>query len=399
MIKRNITKELVLLAKEFPVVTIVGPRQSGKTTLTKMVFPKKDYCSLEDPDIREFALADPRGFLNKYPKGAILDEIQRCPQLLSYIQGIVDIKQKKGMFVLTGSHQPELHHSISQSLAGRTAILSLYPLTLNEIPISKRKVSVFDQIQTGFFPALYSKKIRPLTFYRNYLKTYVERDVRQLINLKDLTLFQKFLRLLAGRTGQLINYNNLANDIGVSSTTIKHWISILSSSYLIYELKPYYKNFRKRIIKSSKIYFTDTGLACYLLGINNTEQLERDPLRGNLFENAVIIDLLKQLMNSGLDDNFYFFRDSNGNEVDIIYEAGRSIIPIEVKSSETFNSGFLKGINYLSKITDNKIEKSFLIYAGTTEQKINRTEVISFCNLKKILNKVPGKPPETADEI
>lgn len=386
MIKRKITKELMLLAKEFPVVTIVGPRQSGKTTLTKMVFPKKDYCSLEDPDIREFVLADPRGFLNKYPKGAILDEIQRCPQLLSYIQGIVDIKQKNGMFVLTGSHQPELHYSISQSLAGRTAILSLYPLTLNEIPISKRKVSVFDQIQTGFFPALYSKRIRPLTFYRNYLKTYVEWDVRQLINLKDLTLFQKFLRLLAGRTGQLINYNNLANDIGVSSTTIKHWISILSSSYLIYELKPYYKNFRKRIIKSSKIYFTDTGLACYLLGINNTEQLERDPLRGNLFENAVIIDLLKQLMNSGLDDNFYFFRDSNGNEVDIIYEAGRSIIPIEVKSSETFNTGFLKGINYLSKITDNKIEKSFLIYAGTTEQKINKTEVISFCNLNKILN-------------
>ena len=386
MIKRKITKELLLSAKEFPVVTIVGPRQSGKTTLAKTTFPKKDYCSLEDPDTREFALADPRGFLNRYPQGAILDEIQRCPQLLSYIQGIVDTKQKSGMFVLTGSYQPELHYSISQSLAGRTAILSLYPLALDEIPADKRKISIFNQIQTGFFPVLYSKRIRPLTFYRNYLKTYVERDVRQLINLKDLSLFQKFIKLLAGRTGQLINYNNLSNDIGISSTTIKHWVSILGSSYLIYELKPYYKNFRKRIIKSSKIYFTDTGLACYLLGINNEKQLERDPLRGNLFENAVIIDLLKQLMNKGLDDNFYFFRDSNGNEVDIIYETGREIIPIEVKSSETFNTGFLKGINYLSKIADIKIKKSFLIYAGKAEQKVNNTEIVSFCNLRKIIN-------------
>ncbi len=384
MINRKIIAEFKMSAKEFPVVTIVGPRQSGKTTLAKMVFPKKDYCSLEEPDIREFATIDPRGFLNKYPNGAILDEIQRCPLLLSYIQGIVDEKQKNGMFILTGSHQPELHNSISQSLAGRTAILSLYPLSLAEIPKNKANKPIFEQIQTGFFPALYSKEIRTIAFYRNYLKTYVERDVRQLINLKDLSLFQKFVKLLAGRLGQLINYNNLANDIGISATTVKNWISILGSSYLIYELKPYYKNLRKRITKSSKIYFTDTGLACYLLGINNAEQLERDPLRGNLFENTVVIDILKQLMNSGLDDSLYFFRDSNGNEVDLLYENGRNIIPIEIKSSETFNIDFLKGINYFSKIYNQKFKKSYLIYAGKTEQKVNNTNVVSFYNLNKL---------------
>ncbi|MHA1575637.1 MAG: ATP-binding protein [Alphaproteobacteria bacterium] len=384
MIKRKIISECKISAKEFPVVTILGPRQSGKTTLAKMVFHKKKYCSLEYPDVREFAIADPRGFLNKYPEGAILDEIQRCPLLLSYIQGIVDEKQKNGMFILTGSHQQELHNSITQSLAGRTAILTLYPLELEEIPKQKLSKNFFQQIQTGFFPVLFSKNIRTLTFYRNYLKTYVERDVRQLINLKDLSVFQKFLKLLAGRSGQLINYNNLANDIGVSSTTIKHWISILEASYLIYVLKPYYKNFRKRIVKSPKIYFTDTGLACYLLGIKNAEMLERDPLRGNLFENAVVVDILKQLMNTGLDDFLYFFRDSNGNEVDLLYANGRNIIPIEIKSSETFNSNFLKGINYFSDINNLNIKESYIIYAGAREQKIKNTNVVSVYNLKNI---------------
>ena len=385
MIKRKITSEIKISAKEYPVVTIVGPRQSGKTTIAKSIFNRKKYCSFEYPDIKKFADEDPRGFLNNYPNGAVFDEIQRCPHLLSYIQGIVDEKQKNGMFILTGSHQPELHQNISQSLAGRTAILSLYPLALSEIPAKKRK-TVFETVHTGFFPALYSKKIRSLNYYRNYIKTYVERDVRQLINLKDLSAFQNFLNLLAGRTGQLVNYNNLANDTGVSSTTIKSWISVLKSSYLIYELKPYYKNFRKRIVKSSKIYFTDTGLCCAFLGINSYQQLQRDPLRGALFENAVVIDLLKQLMNTGFDDRMFFFRDSNGNEVDVILEADRKLIPIEIKSAETFNADFLKGINYFSKIAKKSVNKNYLIYAGNIESKIKNTNVISFWNIHKILS-------------
>lgn len=387
LITRDIEKEFTILASEFPVITILGPRQSGKTTFSKMLCDDKQYCSLENPDIREFALSDPRGFLNKYNTGAILDEIQRAPALLSYLQQIVDDGMPNGSFILTGSHQLGLHNKITQSLAGRTGLLTLYPYSLNEIRKSESVTNfdTFDLICKGFYPGIHSRRIRKRTFHRNYIKTYVERDARELINLKDLVLFQKFMKLLAGRIGQLVNYSNLANDIGVSSTTIKHWISILSASFLVYELPPYFANSRKRLVKTSKIYFTDTGVAAFLLGINNKEQLERDPLRGALFENAIIMEVVKALSNNGLNENIYFYRDSNTNEVDLIIDTGELLIPVEIKSSETFSKSFLKGINCFFADYEEKTNNGIVVYNGKYEQKVGDVDVVNYSNLLNTL--------------
>ncbi len=289
MIQRDIQHELKAVALEYPVVTIVGPRQSGKTTLAGMVFKKKPYCSLEDPDTALLATTDPRGFLGQFPDGAVLDEIQRAPQLLSYLQTIVDRQPKrKGLFILTGSHQPQLHSGISQSLAGRTALLTLMPLSIAELKLFKIRPHAFQCMLSGFYPRIYNDGLDPSRFYKNYFATYVERDVRQILNLKDLSAFQKFMRLLAGRIGQLINFSSLANDTGVSSVTIKNWCSILKASYIIYELRPYYRNLNKRLVKSPKIYFTDVGLAAYLLGLASPDQIRRDPCRGGLFKSGIM---------------------------------------------------------------------------------------------------------------
>jgi len=383
LINRDIEKEFIILASEYPVITILGPRQSGKTTLSRMLCPDKPYCSLENPDIREFALHDPRGFLNKYKHGAILDEIQRVPLLLSYLQQIVDDGIPNGSFILTGSHQLGLHNNITQSLAGRTGLLTLYSYSLNEIKKTNsiQHIDTFDLICKGFYPGIHSKSIRTASFHRNYIKTYIERDVRELINLKDLTLFQKFMKLLAGRIGQLVNHSNLANDIGVSSTTIKNWISILSASFLIYELPPYFKNSRKRLVKTSKIYFTDTGVASFLLGIKNREQLERDPLRGAIFENAVVMEVVKGLNNFGLDENLYFYRDSNNNEVDLLIDLGEILLPIEIKSSETFNKSFLKGIKCFFSDYKDKSKNGIVVYNGEYEQSLGNVEIINYLSL------------------
>ncbi|MCJ7774676.1 MAG: ATP-binding protein, partial [Desulfobacterales bacterium] len=267
MIKRDITTELLEAAGEYPVVTVFGPRQSGKTTLVTMTFPDKSYYSLEDPDVRMAAATDPRGFLDALTEGAVLDEIQRLPQLLSYIQGIVDRLKKPGLFILTGSHQPELHQSVSQSLAGRTAVLTLLPFSMEELRNYKKNWDAFELIVKGAYPRLHEEGLNTTRFFNSYLQTYVERDVRALINLKDLTTFQQFIRLLAGRIGQIVNYTSLSNDIGVSSTTVKNWVSVLKASFVVFELAPFFQNVRKRVIKSPKIYFNDTGLAAYLLGI------------------------------------------------------------------------------------------------------------------------------------
>ena len=264
MIKREITNELKEAAAEYPVVTITGPRQSGKTTLAQMTFPKKHYVSLEDPDIRVAAELDPRGFLSDMPNGAIIDEIQYVPQLLSYIQTIVDKRNDTGIFILTGSHQPELHHAVSQSLAGRTAVLTLLPFSCNEISEYGNKFNSFNLIVQGMFPRIYEKKLKHQRFYSSYFQTYIERDVRSLIQLKDLRQFQQFMKLLAGRIGQIVNFSALSNDVGVSSTTIKSWVSVLKASHVLFELPPFFPNIRKRVFKSPKIYFTNKGLACYL---------------------------------------------------------------------------------------------------------------------------------------
>lgn len=378
MYARTLLDELVSLSKSYPVVTLTGPRQSGKTTLVQYAFPDKPYVNLENIDVLEMAVADPRGFLEKYKNGAILDEIQKAPKLLSYIQVFVDEKKKKGLFILTGSHQLELHEAISQSLAGRTALLTLFPMSLNELRDAKIKLSLDEILLKGGYPGIYFDNLDPTKAYRNYFQTYVERDLRQLIHVKNLTQFQKFVRLCAGRIGQLVNLEGIGNEIGVSSNTIKEWLSILEASYVIIRLQPYFENFGKRMVKSSKLYFIDTGLASYLLGIQNIEQMARDPLRGNLMENLVVLELMKARLNQGLDPNLYYFRDSHGHEVDLIYQSGRELIPIEIKSSQTFNSEFLKNLQFFQDLAKQRCKQGFLIYAGEHEQKIGSFQVLHY---------------------
>lgn len=365
MITREITQELIESTAEYPVVTVLGPRQSGKTTLVKMTYPDKPYFSMEDPDVRTIAETDPRGFLNDIPHGAILDEIQRTPLMLSYIQGIVDQKQQSGMFILTGSHQPDVHQAVSQTLAGRTAILTLLPYSLPELHLYKKKWSAFDIIVNGSFPRLHQEGLKSSRFYNGYIQTYVERDVRTLININDLSLFQRFLTLIAGRVGQVVNYTSLGNDIGLSGTSVKNWISVLKASFIIFELQPFFENINKRVIKSPKIYFTDTGLASHLLGIEVPSQAKRDPLRGGLYENFVILEILKSRYNQGRRPELFFFRDTHGNEVDLVIKHQRQVIPVEIKSSATFNNNFLKGIEKFKKLTGERCRQGYVLYNGS----------------------------------
>lgn len=364
MIIRKITGELTESAHEYPVVTIFGPRQSGKTTLAKMTFPDKAYASLEDPDVRIAAETDPRGFLAGFPQGGIIDEIQRIPQLLSYIQGIVDQTNIPGFYILTGSHQPELKHAVSQTLAGRTSVLTLLPFSVGELKNYHHPINPFQLMIQGMYPAIHEKNLKSSRFFNNYYQTYIERDVQALIKLKDLRQFQQFIKLIAGRIGQVVNYTSLSNDIGVSSTTIKNWISVLKASYVIFELNPYFSNLRKRVIKSPKVYFTDIGLACYLCNISTIQQLERDPLRGGLFENFVILEFLKSAYNHGIYPDLYFYRDSHGTEVDLLVQKEGTIFPIEIKSSLTFTKDFLKGILSFGKYSPESKGKGFVLYLG-----------------------------------
>jgi len=374
MIKRDISKELVECTTEYPVVTILGPRQSGKTTLVQMTFPDKPYFSLEYPDVRIAAEADPRGFLSqaedlsasrmRQADGAILDEVQRLPILLSYIQGIVDKAGKPGMFILTGSHQPRLHEAISQSLAGRTAMLTLWPFSLSELRRYKSTWGAFELIVRGCFPRLHEEGLEPRRFYNGYLQTYVERDVRALIHLRDLSQFQKFLTLLAGRVGQVVNFTSLSNDVGVSATTIKTWLSVLKASYVVFELPPFFGNIRKRVIKSPKIYFTDIGLAAFLLGIHTEEQASRDPLRGNLYENLVIADIVKGALARGIRPEIYFFRDSHGTEVDLLIKENGELVPVEIKSAATFSTDFVKGLERFRALEAGRVAAGAVLYNG-----------------------------------
>lgn len=385
IIERALSTELVEMANSYPVVTVLGPRQSGKSTLVRQTFPKKPYVNLENIDEQRFALADPREFLRRFPEGAIIDEIQRLPELLSYIQGIVDEKDIKGMYILTGSHQLALHESIAQSLAGRTAILKLLPFTIDELSPSHANLSLDEYLIHGMYPRIYKDNINPTKFYRDYVQTYVERDVRRMINVKDLSLFQNFLKLCAGRVGQILNAHSLCNDLGISHTTVHNWLSILEASFLVFRLQPYFENFGKRIIKSPKLYFTDVGLATYLLDISTTEQIARDPLKGNLVENFVISELIKNRYNQGIEPSFYFYRDSNSNEVDLLFKSGNNLIPIEIKSSSTFNIDFLKGIKYFQEIAESRAPYGYLIYSGSQEQRIKSVQILNFNNCARAL--------------
>lgn len=387
-IPRDMHNELIAMAKSYPVVTLLGPRQSGKSTLVREVFKTKPYLTLENPDERSFALSDPRGFLARFPEGVVLDEIQRAPELLSYIQGIVDEKEQKGFYILTGSHQLALHESITQSLAGRTAILKLLPLSLDELSQENVKFSLDEYLFHGMYPRIYKHGLNPTKFYRDYIQTYVERDVRQMINVKDLTLFQHFLKLCAGRVGQIFNSNSLSNELGVSYHTINNWVSILEASFLVFRLQPYYENFGKRIIKSPKLYFTDVGLATYLLDIHSIDQISRDPLRGGLVENFMIGEFVKVRLNEGYEQSFYFYRDSNQHEIDLIFKTGNNLIPIEIKASKTFHPDFLKGITYFQNLSQGRSPVGVLMYNGDQEQRIGATQIYHFTNVKKAISEI-----------
>lgn len=378
MIKRDITGELEILIGEYPVVTILGPRQAGKTTLAKAVLSGFAYSNLEVPEERHFAENDPKAYLGQFPDPVIIDEIQRVPALLSYIQAIVDGERKNGRFVLTGSHQLRLREAVSQSLAGRTAILNLLPLSIRELSHEGIEFERFEEYAfRGFLPRIYDQSQRPTTAYSNYYQTYVERDVRKLIHLKDVSLFEKLLKLLAGRTGQLIDYASLANDVGVDAKTIRNWLSILEASFLVFKLPAYFENFGKRVIKAPKYYFTDVGLLCFLLGIRSAEQITRDPLVGSIFENLVVIESLKTRYNRGEMPDLYYFRDSKGNEVDLVAQTGRSLTAIEIKSASTFSDNLLKGLRRFKGLSP-AIQRSYLIYNGSPYRLSDGTEAMHF---------------------
>ncbi len=377
MIIRDISEELVKSAVEYPVVTVLGPRQSGKTTLVQMTFPDKPYFSLEDPDVRAAAENDPRGFLSQMEGGGILDEVQRLPALLSYIQGIVDKSRGQWRFILTGSHQPQLHEAISQSLAGRTAMLTLWPLSLPELRSYRSVWKPYELIVQGCYPRLHEEGLEPRRFYNSYLQTYVERDVRALIQLRDLSQFQQFLTLLAGRVGQIINLASLSNDVGVSSTTIRNWLSVLKASYVVFELPPFFENIRKRVIKSPKIYFTDVGLAAFLLGIHTEEQAFRDPLRGNLYENLVVADIVKSALNRGIRPEIFFYRDSYGNEVDLLVREKGELTPVEIKSAGTFSSDFVKGLERFQALVLDRVTAGVVLYSGEQQFLVRDVRVLN----------------------
>lgn len=380
MIKREAESELINLAKQFKAVAVVGPRQSGKTTLTRYVFRDKPYVSLENPDIRRFALDDPRGFLSQYKTGAVIDEAQRVPELFSYLQQILDEDDKRGKFILTGSNNFLLQESISQSLAGRIAYLYLLPFTVSELAIEKNH-NLHSLMFSGFYPPLYDQPVEPDKWYQNYIRTYIERDVRQIKNLTDLNSFERFLRLCAGRTGQLLNMNSLAIESGVDNKTIASWIGVLESSFILYRLHPHHRNFNKRIVKMPKIYFYDTGLACALLGIQNAEQLNYHPLFGNLFENFAISELLKHRYNLAKSNNLSFWRDNTGHEVDIIIDTMGKLYPVEIKSGKTITDKFFTGILYWFKISGGKT--GAIIYAGESGQKrSNKIDIVPWNKLE-----------------
>jgi uncharacterized protein len=386
MITRSIQSELMTLLKEYKVVTITGPRQSGKTTLARMACPDYHYCNLEDPETRHLAVADPKGFFSIYQRPLIIDEIQRVPELVSWIQVMVDQDPAKGSFLLTGSEQLSLRRSVSQSLAGRTALLTLLPLSITELRESGLLVPRDELILKGFLPGVYSESQTPFKAYRNYFQTYIERDLVQLMNVRNIQQFENFVRLLAGRIGQVINLHSMSNDLGVSSTTLGEWLSVLEASWLVFRLPPYFTNQRKRIIKTPKIYFTEIGLVSYLLGLETPSQVARDPLIGGIFENMVVIEALKARLNQGRDPELYFYRDNNKNEMDLIYRHHQGLIPIEIKSSMTWHESLAKNLRFFGTTFDNS-QKGYLVYAGDRTIESEGYHVIPYQNIDQVFNR------------
>jgi predicted AAA+ superfamily ATPase len=376
-IKRDAEYSLKKLSKAFPVIAVTGPRQSGKTTLVQKVFPDKPYISLEDPDIRAVAEEDPRGLLIRYTEGAVLDEVQRAPFLLSYIQGIVDRAKRPGMFILTGSQQFGLVSGITQSLAGRVALLNLLPFSFDELGSADQFPDDYEMLLfNGFYPPIYDRPHEPGIWLMNYVRTYVERDVRQLIQIRDLSSFNRFVKMCAGYSGQILNLSSLANDCGITHNTAKAWISILEASFLIYLLKPNFENFNRRLIKTPKLYFLDCGLASYLLGIQNVDQLHTHPARGGLFETMLVSEILKYYSNRGLEAPLYFWRDRIGNEIDMIIDNGSRLFPVEMKSGKTVVSDYFKTLRKWSKWAGERSGRNYVVYGGRDEQNLTDVHIL-----------------------
>jgi len=386
MIKRTLGEQIKLMAAKMPVITITGPRQSGKTTLAKQCFPDYEYMNLENPDVLEFAKSDPRLFLSQHKKGIIIDEAQVMPELFSYIQTISDENNKTGEFILTGSQNFLMTEKISQSLAGRVFITHLLPFSIEEIKKSKHWIENPNHyIFNGFYPRIYDKDIPPNLFYPSYIQTYTERDIRQIINVSNLHSFQRFMRLVAGRTAQLLNYSNIANELGHDLKTIKSWFSILESSFIIFFLQPHHKNYSKRLVKTPKLFFYDTGLACSLLGIKNEDEINLHWAKGALFENLIISDIAKNYLNKSQNPSLFFWRDNTGNELDCLIEGALSLKRIEIKSASTIHPDFFKGLAYYNKLSNSTSENSFLIYSGNKNLRRKEATVLSWKNTEQLL--------------
>lgn len=369
MIERRLAECVRARATRYPVVTLTGPRQSGKTTLCRSVFPDKAYLSLEDPDVREEALEDPRGLLSRHPEGCILDEIQRAPDLPSYIQGIVDERRENGLYVLSGSQHLGLVETVSQSLAGRTTVVELLPLGLDEIRRFGRETEdLFETLWTGAYPAIFDRGIPPSEWYADYVTTYVERDVRQVLNVGNLGVFQRFLRLAAGRTAQLLNLSGIGADTGVTYNTIQAWISVLEATFIAFRLPPMAASLRKRLVKTPKLCFFDTGLLCYLLGIRSPEDLRTHPLRGAVFETWVIAQIYKARAHRGLAPDLSFYRDRAGLEVDALVQLGSTLLAVEAKSGATIAADFFKPMNRFAETAGQALGhlklKKVLVHGG-----------------------------------
>lgn len=383
-IRREMSAVIEEAYRYFSVITITGPRQSGKTTLIRNLFPYLQYHSLENLDVRSFAENDPVAFLNQHPEGMILDEVHNAPNLLSYIQGMVDDNADR-RFILSGSSQFAMLRKVTQSLAGRTAVFELLPMSYSEIRDMVTDTPLDQLLFGGFYPAIHSGRNVPKFFYPAYMKTYLDKDVRDLLQIKDMMQFHSFIRLCAGRISSLFKASELANEIGISTHTVTAWLSVLQASYIVALLPPYFENSRKRLTKTPKLYFMDTGLACYLLGIESPEQLARDKMRGALFENFIVTEALKRRCNQGKESNLYFYRDSNQNEVDLLLKRNSGLYGIEIKSAMTFHSDFEKTLKQMDAWVKEPVEGKAVVYAGTLENTAGEINLLNYTHLDSIL--------------
>lgn len=385
MVRRALKQKLLSAAQKMPIITLTGPRQSGKSTLVKQAFPDYAYINLEKPVHRRFAQDDPNAFLEKYNEKVIIDEVQYVPELPSYLQVLVDEDDQPGRFILTGSQNLLLMQQVSQSLAGRVAIFTLLPFSLQELRNTQYTYKQYEKhLVKGFYPRIYDKDLNPTEWLNDYILTYVERDVRQLINLPDPDIFSQFIELCAGRIGQIVNFSEIGSLIGVSYQTVKRWISILKTSYLIYTLRPYHKNYNKRIVKSPKLYFYDTGLACALLNIKNEAEYQIHFAKGALFENFVINEVYKNHLNKGERVNIYFWRDQSGHEVDLVIDKGANIHPVEMKAGKTINTQFFKGLSFFNELSGTPASNGYLIYGGEEYQKRTKGNVLGWSHIGKL---------------